>query len=47
VFELEDITGGIGELNIFENIGFVWMLELNNITGRIEELDFIDNIDII
>jgi hypothetical protein len=47
MFMLENITGGIGELDFFENIGFVWMFKLDNITRGIEELDCIDNIDIV
>jgi hypothetical protein len=44
MFEFVDITGGIGKLDFFYNIGFVWMLEFDNITRGIGELDFFDNI---
>jgi hypothetical protein len=40
----ENITGGCGELDFFDNIVFVWVRELDNITGGIGELDFFDNI---
>jgi hypothetical protein len=45
--ELYNITGGIGEVDFFDNIAFVLELELDNITGGIGELDFFDNIEII
>jgi hypothetical protein len=32
VYELDNITGGIGELDVFDNIGFVFVLEVDNIT---------------
>jgi hypothetical protein len=44
VFEVDDITGGIGELDFFEIIEFVGVFELDDITGGIGELDFFDNI---
>ena len=44
---LDNFTGGIGEIDFFENIGFVWMFELDNITEGIEELDYIDNIGLV
>jgi hypothetical protein len=47
VFELVDITGGIGELEFFDNIGFVCMFQLDNITGGIGERDFFESIEIV
>jgi hypothetical protein len=47
VLELDNITGGSGELDFFDNIGFVWMSELDNITGGIGDLDFFDNIEFV
>ena len=47
MFELDDITGGIGELDFFDNIGFVLLFELDDITGGIGELDFFDNIEFV
>jgi hypothetical protein len=47
LFELVDITGGIGELHFFDIIVFVWVFELVDITGGIGELDFVDNIVVV
>jgi hypothetical protein len=44
VFELDDIAGGIGELDLFDNIAFFFVFELDDIAGGIEELDLFDNI---
>jgi len=44
VFELVDIAGGIWELDLFDNIGFVCVFELDDIAGGIGELDLFDNI---
>ena len=41
---INNITEGIGELDVFDNIGFVFVLELDNITGSIGELDVFDTI---
>jgi hypothetical protein len=35
VFKLVDIARGIGELDLFDNIGFVWVFELDDIAGGI------------
>jgi hypothetical protein len=45
--ELDNITGGIGELDFFDNIGFVLVFEVDNITRGSGELDFIDNIEFV
>jgi hypothetical protein len=47
VFELDNITGGSGELDFFDIILFVGVLELDNITGGSGELDFFDNIGFV
>ena len=47
MFELDVITGGIGELDFFDNIEFVQVFEPDNITGGITELDFFDNFVIV
>jgi hypothetical protein len=47
VFELDDIAGGIGELDLFDNIVFAWVFELDNIAGGIEELDLFDKIGFV
>jgi hypothetical protein len=47
VLELDNITRGSGELDFFNNIGFVWMFELDNITGGSGKLDFVDNIEFL
>jgi hypothetical protein len=47
MFELDNFTGGIGELEFFENIEVVCMFELDNITRGIGELDFFDNIVVV
>jgi hypothetical protein len=44
VLELDDIAGGIGELDLFDNIVFVRVFELDNIAGGIGELDLFDKI---
>jgi hypothetical protein len=44
MFELDNITRGIGELDFFDKIAFVWVVHLDNITGGIGELEFFDNI---
>jgi hypothetical protein len=44
VYELNNITGCLGKLDIFDNIKFVCVCELDNITGGIGELDVFDNI---
>jgi hypothetical protein len=41
--EFDNITGGIGELDFFDNPPNDLLLEPNNITGGIGELDFFDN----
>jgi hypothetical protein len=43
VYELEDITRGIGELDLFDNIEFVEVFKLDDITRQIGQLDFFDN----
>jgi hypothetical protein len=45
--ELDNITGGIGELDFFDNIEFVWVLEVDNITRGSGELDFFNNIGFV
>jgi hypothetical protein len=35
VFELDNITGGIGELDFFDNIAIIRMFKLNDITEGI------------
>jgi hypothetical protein len=45
--ELDKITGGIGELDLFDNIGFVFVFELDTTTRGSGELDFIDNIEFV
>jgi hypothetical protein len=47
MFEHDNITGAIGELHFFENIGFVMVSELDNTTGAIGELDYFDNIEFV
>jgi hypothetical protein len=44
---IDNITGGIEELDVFDNIGFVSMLGIDNITGGIGELDVFDNIGFV
>jgi hypothetical protein len=44
---VENITGGIGELDFFDNNGFVQVLETKNITEEIGILDFFDNIEFV
>jgi hypothetical protein len=44
---IDNITGGIGELDVFDNIGFVWVLHIKNIAGGIGELDVFDNIGFV
>jgi hypothetical protein len=44
VFELDNIAGGIGELDLFDKIGFVWVFELDDIPGGIGEFDLFDKI---
>jgi hypothetical protein len=39
VFGLDNITGGIRELDLFDNIRFVWVFVLVNIAEGIGELD--------
>jgi hypothetical protein len=45
--ELENITRGIGELDFFDNIGFVRLFELDHITRGNRELAFFDNIGFV
>jgi hypothetical protein len=47
MFELDNITRGSGELDLFDNIKFVWVLELDNITRGSGELDFFNNIGFV
>jgi hypothetical protein len=58
MFKLDNIAGGIGELDFFDKIGyawvfeldnieFVWVFELDNITRGIGELEFFDKIGIV
>jgi len=47
VFELDDIAGGIGKLDLFDNIVFGWVFELDDIAGGIGELDLFDNIGFV
>ena len=42
--KLDDITGGVIELDFFDNGAVIWVLDIDNITGGIGELDFFDNI---
>jgi hypothetical protein len=44
VLELDDIAGGIGERDVFDNIGLVWLFDLDDIDEGIGELDLFDNI---
>jgi hypothetical protein len=43
VYELDIDTGGIGELEVFDNLSFARVYELDNDTGGIGELEFFDN----
>jgi hypothetical protein len=43
VFQSDNIIGGIGELDFFDNHALDQMIEPGNITGGIGELDFFDN----
>jgi hypothetical protein len=47
VFELDDIAGGIGKLDLLEKFVFVWVFELDDIAGGIEKLDLFDNIGFV
>jgi hypothetical protein len=47
VFTLDDIAGGIGEFDLFDNIGFVSVFESHDIAGGIAELDLFDNIGFV
>jgi hypothetical protein len=47
MFELDNITGGIGELGFFDNFAYVWVFKFVNITGAIGELDFFDKIGFV
>jgi hypothetical protein len=47
VFELHDIAGGIGELDLFDHIEFVLVFELEDITGGIGKLVLFDNIGFV
>jgi hypothetical protein len=47
MFELDNITRGSGELDFFDNIGFVFVFELDDIAGGIGKLDFFDNIEFV
>jgi hypothetical protein len=47
MYELYNITGGIGEFDFFDNIAFVLELELDNITRESGEFDFFDNIEFV
>jgi len=43
VYELDNGTGGIGELEFLDNPGFERVYELDNGTGGIGELEILDN----
>jgi hypothetical protein len=47
MFKLDNIAGGIGELDFFVNIGFVLVFKLDNITRGIGELGVFVNIGIV
>ena len=47
MFELDNITRGIGKFDFFDNIGFVLVFKLDNITKGIGEFDFFDNIGFV
>jgi hypothetical protein len=47
MFELDDDTRGIEELDFFDNIGIGLLFELDDITGGIGELDVFDNIEFL
>ena len=44
MWEVDNITGGIGVLDFFDNIEFVLVWEVDDITGGIGKLDFFDHI---
>jgi hypothetical protein len=43
LFELDNLTGGIGELDFFDNPPIDQLFKPNNVTGGIGEFDFFDN----
>jgi hypothetical protein len=45
--ELDNFIGGIEELDFFDNIAFVLVVELDSITGGNGEFDFFDNIEFV
>jgi hypothetical protein len=47
VLEHDHITGGIGELDLFDNIGSVSVFELDDIAGGIGEFDLFENIGFV
>jgi hypothetical protein len=47
MFKLDNIAGGIGELDFFNKIGFIEVFELDNITRGIVELEVFVNIGIV
>jgi hypothetical protein len=47
LFQVDNLTGGSGKLDFFDNIEFVWMFEVDNVTGGSGELDFFDNIGVV
>lgn len=47
MLKLDNINGGIGKLDFFDNIQFVGMFEHDNIAEGIGECDLIDNIEIV
>ena len=46
VFEHDNITGGIGELDFFDNPRFVIVFEPDNITGGIGNLTSLTTLDL-
>ena len=47
MFEVENINGGIWEIDFFENIGFVLMWEVDDITVGIGEPKFFENLGFV
>ena len=47
MFEVENINGGIREIDFFENIGFVLMWEVDDITVGIGEPKFFENLGFV
>jgi hypothetical protein len=43
LFKPNNVTGGIGEFDFFDNPRLYWVFKLDNIIGGIGELEFFDN----